>query len=456
MTVATETRIAIHDGSHKRSGASVAELCNQGVLFVQDGNHGEYRPRPEEFCDQGVAFIRAGNMEDGHIDFGSASRINDIALSRIRKGIGKPLDILLSHKGTVGRIALAGHDSPPYVCSPQVTIWRTLDESVIDRYYLLYWMRSGHFRMQLESVKSRTDMADYASLTDQRSFTVPLPKIEEQRRIGAILGSLDDKIELNRRMNRTLEELARAVFKAWFVDFLPVRAKQDGAKSFPGMDADTFTLFPDSLEDSPLGPIPRGWRRQSLLGSACVLSGGTPSTQTKEYWSGDIQWASAKDVSQCDDPFLLKTERLITEHGLNESPTRMIPKHSTVIVARGATTGRMVILGDSMAMNQTCYALHSPEPFFLHLSMQHIVGELLQSSHGSVFNTITTDTLRRTTVIAPPRPIKMAFERTIGPSMELVGTNCRGSQTLAATRDLLLPKLLANGVRGVAEEASCG
>src|SRR5262249_24710350 len=112
--------------------ATVVDLQREGVLLVEDGNHGEYRPRPDEFVDVGTAFIRAADIDDGRILFDRASRINETARRRITKGIGNRGDILLSHKGTVGKIALVPEDAPPFVCSPQTTFWRTLSVDVLD------------------------------------------------------------------------------------------------------------------------------------------------------------------------------------------------------------------------------------------------------------------------------------------------------------------------------------
>ncbi len=243
---------------------TVWELQQDGVLLVEDGNHGEYRPLPHEFIEQGVAFIRAADMtDDGRVLFETASRINSEARARIRKGVGRGGDVLLSHKGTVGRVALAPLDAPDYVCSPQTTFWRVLRLDLIDRRYLYYYLRTHEFKNQLNRVQFETDMAGYVSLTNQRRLKVPLPPLPVQREIAHILGTLDDKIDLNRKMNATLEAMARALFKSWFVDFDPVRAKAEG-RDPAGMDAETAALFPDAFEDSPLGDIPRGWRVMPL------------------------------------------------------------------------------------------------------------------------------------------------------------------------------------------------
>ena len=199
----------------------VSDLQSRGVLLVEDGNHGEYRPRPDEFDDGGTPFIRAADMSNGRVLFDTAGTINEVALDRIRKGIGNPGDILFSHKGTVGKLAKVPLDAPPFVCSPQTTFWRVLKQEELDRDFLYSYMQSAVFVNQWKVWAGETDMAVTWSLTAQRELTVPIPAIEEQKAIAKILSSLDDKIELNRRMNATLEAMAHAFVKAGFVDFNP-------------------------------------------------------------------------------------------------------------------------------------------------------------------------------------------------------------------------------------------
>ena len=236
---------------------TVTELQRDGILLVEDGNHGEYRPRPDEFVNTGVAFIRAADMDGGRVLFSAAAKINEPARQRITKGIGAPGDVLLSHKGTVGKVALVPDDAPPFVCSPQTTFWRTCDERRLDRKYLYAFLRSAGFHTQLETRAGETDMAPYVSLTSQRGLYVTLPPLPEQRAIAHILGTLDDKIELSRRMNETMEAMARALFKSWFVDFDPARAKAEGRN--PGLPKPLADLFPARFVDSGLGEIPEGW-----------------------------------------------------------------------------------------------------------------------------------------------------------------------------------------------------
>lgn len=190
------------------------------------------------------------------------------------------------------------------------------------------------------------------------AFEFLLPPLYEQEAIADLLSALDDKIELNRRTNETLEALARSLFKDWFVDFGPARAKAEGRP--PYLAPELWDLFPDALDDEDK---PMGWTWEPPLALADLISGGTPKTSEPKYWDGGIRWASAKDVSNCGQAFLLETERTITNAGLNNSSTRIIPALSSVVVARGATTGRFCMFGTDIAMNQTCYALRAQDSF---------------------------------------------------------------------------------------------
>ena len=298
---------------------------------------------------------------------------------------------------------------------------------------------------------------DYASCSDKSSvpgvnrndlhrLSVAVPDLPEQRYIAETLGALDDKIELNRRMRRTLESIARAIFKSWFVDFDPVRRKMIGCEVRP--PESIARLFPDSLCDSELGEIPQGWRVGAILDVARLLSGGTPKTGRPEYWNGGIPWASAKDVSQSDASFLIDTDRTVSKRGLEESATQLISALCSVVVARGATTGRMVILGEAMAMNQTCYALSSRlgTPLALYCHLRHEIDNLVLAAHGSVFNTITTRTFEESRTVLPPRQLCEEFDKVVGPFFRCVLASLRESRNLATLRDAILPLLVSGKV----------
>lgn len=277
---------------------------------------------------------------------------------------------------------------------------------------------------------------------------VPCPPREVQDAIVGVLGSLDDRITLLRETNATLEAIAQALFKSWFVDFDPVRAKMAG-RTPEGMDEATVTLFPDALEETELGLVPAGWKVGSILGIAKLLSGGTPKTDRPEYWGGNIPWASAKDVSQASDPVLLTTERTITELGLNGSSTKLVPAYATAVVARGATTGRLVMFGKELAMNQTCYALVSRQntPTVLSLQLRREIGRLVSAAHGSVFDTITTITFEKSVCLLPPEALCTQLEQITRPIFDKIIANVAKAQSLSQLRDALLPRLISGQLR---------
>ena len=277
---------------------------------------------------------------------------------------------------------------------------------------------------------------------------IHLPEIEEQIRIASLLSSLDDCIDLLRETNTTLEALAQAIFKSWFIDFDPVKTKAEGREP-EGMDAETGELFPSEFEESMMGKIPKGWKIGSILDTAKLLSGGTPKTDRPEYWNGAIPWASAKDVSQSKQIFLISSDRSITQAGLKGSNTQVIPTFCTVVVARGATTGRMVVFGEDMAMNQTCYALSSTTrtPFALYCRIRFEIEHLVHAAHGSVFNTITTNTFAGSRTIIPSTLCLQAFEKIISPIFQRILANTVQSLILSSLRDTLLPKLMSGQIR---------
>jgi type I restriction enzyme S subunit len=275
---------------------------------------------------------------------------------------------------------------------------------------------------------------------------LPFPDLakKEQENIGLYASSFDRQIDLKRRMNETLEAISRAIFKDWFVDFGPTRAKVEGRA--PYLAPVIWSLFPDMLDEDGK---PKGWKREPLLKHARLISGGTPKTDVPDYWNGPIAWASAKDVSQCGEAFLLSTERTITPRGLEESSTRMIPKLATVVVARGATTGRYCMLGCEMAMNQTCYALSSlnGRPFWVNCAFESLVQKLIHAAHGSVFDTITTRTIEGAQLVIADDKVLNQFESMVDGLFLKALANVEQSETLSKTRDLLLPKLMSGEIR---------
>jgi type I restriction enzyme, S subunit len=430
---------------------TVAELQAAGQLLVEDGNHGEYRPRPDEFAASGVSFIRAADMADGRVLFESAAFINEVANARIRKGRGKPGDVLLSHKGTVGKVALVPNRCPSYVCSPQTTFWRVLKDGVIDRRYLFTYLQSQDFKNQLASRKGETDMADYVSLTAQRQLTVPLPSIEVQRAIGDQSSMLLDRITLLRETNATLEAIAQALFKSWFVDFDPVRAKMAGRVP-EGMAEATAALFPDALEEAELGLVPKGWSHQPIADMVGGVYDG-PHATPPEAESGGVFLGIKNLTGTALD---LTEIRFIGEAEWAKWTKRVEPRAGDIVFSYEATLGFFALIPPDL---RCCLgrrlALIRPKDedgaghFWFHQFVAPPFQALLakHTIQGATVNRIALKEFPSYPVLVPPPPLRMAFHDVAVGLWSKIQGNQAQAQTFTALRDTLLPRLISGQLR---------
>jgi type I restriction enzyme S subunit len=277
---------------------------------------------------------------------------------------------------------------------------------------------------------------------------VPSPRLAQQRAIAHILGTLDERIELNRRMNETLEAMARAIFQSWFVNFDPVRAKSEGRD--PGLPSHIADLFPDRFQDSELGEIPAGWEVRAIGDLADVVGGSTPSTSNREFWNGGQHcWATPKDLAALSTPVLLDTDRRITDAGVSQISSGLLPA-GTVLLSSRAPIGYLAVAETSTAVNQGFIAMR-PKPgvsnLFLLLWARFAHDEILSRANGSTFLEISKSNFRPIPVVRPDRSTFVAFESVVRPIHGRIVCNERESRTLATLRDTLLPKLISGELR---------
>ena len=316
------------------------------------------------------------------------------------------------------------------------------------------------------------------------AIEIPIPPVNERLLINQILNSLKEKILLNNQINQTLESIAQALFKSWFVDFDPVRAKiaakQEGndpelaamcaisGKSeteleqmaeddFAELQA-TAALFPDELVESELREVPKGWDKYSLSKMITLIGGGTPKRSEPNYWNGDIFWFSVKDVPNEGEVFVITTQEKISELGLNKSSTKLLPVGTTIITARG-TVGKIALVGYEMAMNQSCYGvqgINGVKQFMTYYLIKNAVEVLKKNTHGAVFDTITQSTFDTVTSIKPSIEMMDLFESKVEKIMGHIKNNLYENNSLIALRDTLLPKLLSGelDVSGVQDEVA--
>lgn len=325
------------------------------------------------------------------------------------------------------------------------------NSSEISPGFAAYLIRSPFFRRRFTAFGSGTGIQNL-SQEILGSVPVSLPPLPEQRAIAHILGTLDDKIELNRKMNETLEAMARAIFKSWFVDFDPVRAKMEGrwrkGESLPGLPVHLWDLFPDRLVDSELGKIPEGWRVSTIGAELTTLLGGTPSRVESKYWDGGtIPWINSGKANEFR---IIEASEFITQDGLNNSATKMLPERTTVIAITGATLGQVSLMEISACANQSVVGVPGTSTFpceFVYFWVKENVAELVSSQTGGAQQHINKNNVNALKLLCPSRDVLAAYFEIVNPLFDTIKTNCFESRTLAAIRDVLLPKLLSGEIR---------
>lgn len=411
------------------------------VCYVTDGAHAKVDRQPS-----GVLYLTSKNIGSGQLLLGDVDYITEKDYKRLFSNSAKsqrclsPGDVLVGIIGTFGNAYLYKKEDY-FGVSSAVALLRP-DKSRLEPRFLYYVVTSPAFR-DIHNAYKAGSVQGYTNIPTIKELPVPIPPLPDQRAIAHILGTLDDKIELNRRMNETLEAMARALFKSWFVDFDPVRAKSQGRD--PGLPKPLADLFPASFEDSELGEIPKGWEVKRFSETVDVIGGGTPKTSAPEYWNGNIPWFSVVDAPTESEVWVLDTEKKITQAGVENSSARVLPVGTTILSARG-TVGRTGLVAVPMAINQSCYGLQGKDGskgYFTYYATRQLVSLLKQHAHGSVFNTITRDTLAGVGFVVPSTRLVDAFEASISPALMRMRTSLLESHTLIAQRDTLLPKLIS-------------
>lgn len=393
----------------------------------------------------------------------------DDVFPSISRYIVQKNDIIVSIVGTIGALSLV--DDFYENASLTENCVKLTGLGYHDALYLYYYLSSS--RGQHEISKGTVGAVQpKLPIYNIEKIRVLWPSDSEVRQcIATFLATLDDKIDVNHRINQTLDAMAQAIFKSWFVDFDPVKVKiaakaqgrdpllaaMSSISGKPASELDalppeqhaqlaaTAALFPDEMVESELGEIPRGWAHQPLSRMVNLIGGGTPKRSEAGFWNGTIPWFSVKDAPADQDVFVVDTAEHITDEGLRKSATRVLPVGVTIISARG-TVGRLALVGTPMAMNQSCYGVQGIEgigPYFNYFNLKTAIDALKQNTHGAVFDTITQATFDTVNCVSPCSVARDAFEAAVGPLLSQIKQNLIETRTLVELRDTLLPKLLS-------------
>ena len=370
------------------------------VCEVFDGPHAT--PKKTE-C--GPVYLGIDSItDDGHINPAGFNHLSsEDFIIWTKRVVPKENDVVFTYEATLGRYALIPKDF--YGClGRRIALVRAKDDSINPRWLLYYFLSPGWKSF----IESRTVIGSTVNRIPIKAFPdyeIDMPPRSIQDRIASILGDIDDRIENNKKINDNLLQQAKAIFND----------RYDSAE-----------------EQCPF---------TSLIH---VLGGGTPKTGNPEFWNGDIPFFTPKDVGS---PYTFQTEKTITPTGLEHCNSRLYPKNTSFVTARG-TVGKVSLAGKPMAMNQSCYALASDsiDPILVYFYTLRAVDSLKHKASGAVFDAIVTRDFETEVISVIPEPESKAILALIAPMLEAIHTNAEENIRLATLRDALLPRLMSGEI----------
>ena len=396
----------------------------------------DYRGRTPKKVNSGIPLITAKIVKSGRINTPNEFIREEDYESWMTRGIPKKGDVILTTEAPLGEVAQI--TSNEKIALAQRIITLRSNSSLLDNTFLKYLLQSPIMQWRLSERASGTTVVGIKS-SELRKVNVNIPSLEKQKKIVNILSSLDDKIELNNEMNKTLDEMAQSIFKRWFVDF-----------EFPNEDGEPYKSSGGEMVESELGMIPKGWE-YGLINDTCekIYSGGTPKTSEETYWNGELNWMSSGETR---NNFIIDTEKYITQQGADKSSTKLANRLNTVIASagQGFTRGQTSLLLIDTYINQSLITLKPKYyyEFFNYFNIKRRYGELrnISDSH-SIRGSLTTKMICKLGTILPNIEVLKEFCVIIEPIIIQIENNIRNSQNIAELRNLLLPKLMNGEIK---------
>ncbi len=422
-----------------------AIVAKEGFGLV-DGPFGSNLPA-SSYTESGIPIIRGSNLTLGTSRFRADDFVfvsHDTA-ERLARSLCRPFDIVFTKKGTLGQTGLipeGGLYDLYLLSSNQMKL--TVDRRIADPLFIYYFVSSPASTEKIIRDSEATGVPK-TNVTYLREFSIALPPLPEQRAIAHILGTLDDKIELNRRMNETLEAIARALFKSWFVDFVPVRAKMESRD--PGLPKHIADLFPNSFEDSELGEIPKKWRVEEVGNIAEINARTLSRTDALDL----IDYIEISEVIRGE---IANVARYKT--GTEPSRARRRLSHGDTVLStvRPDREAHFLCLNPPKTfIASTGFAVLTPREgdwafLYTALTRREIGEELGRLADGGAYPAVRPETMGSLRVVVPAhRRIYVAFEKLARPLLERSAQNRAEGKTLAALRDTLLSKLISGDLR---------
>ncbi|EKD86152.1 MAG: hypothetical protein ACD_37C00442G0003 [uncultured bacterium] len=381
-------------------------------------------------------FLNTGDILEGkflHKKWSNTKGIVGQAKKAIKKG-----DILFSEiRPMNSRYAFVDFDADDYVVSTKFMVIKSGDE--INNEYLYKILTYKETLRQFQAIaEARSGTFPQVTFNAIAHFPIKLPPLVEQKEIVGILSSLDNKIELLRKQNETLEQIAQAIFNEWFVEF-----------NFPNEKGEPYKASGGKMIESELGEIPEGWEIDRISDYVTIRGGTTPSTKIKDYWNGNIAWTSPKDLSGLNAMFLLKTEKKITEEGLKKIGSGLLPK-GTLLLSSRAPIGYLAISSIDIAINQGYIAFLSGQYFsnnYMFLWLKANMQKVINAANGSTFLEISKSSFQKIECFVPEEGILKEFDLITQAIFEKISKNLYQIETLSQVRGALLPRLMSGEAR---------
>jgi type I restriction enzyme S subunit len=391
-------------------------IAEHAIIEVQDGNHGEKHPTAADYVDEGIPFLMARDFRNGQVDLDGACKIPKTLSDSLRIGFARTGDVLLTHKGSIGLVAMVPEVSDYVMLTPQVTYYRTNPRKLLNG-YLKYALQSPFFRQQLDSFSAQSTRP-YIGITAQKELQIDVPSVPEQRRIAGTLSAYDELIENNQRRIRILEEMARALYREWFVEF-----------RFPSREKLLRVA-------SPLGNIPKGWEVRTPKDVATVTYGfpfqsekfntdgiGTPVIRIRDIPAGFSPTFTDEDA---DLKYHVRNGHILV--GMDGD------FHMCIWSSGHALQNQRVARFES---NGEIGNLH------LFLALEKPIQEFNKAIVGTTVAHLGDMHIKTIRIVWPPANLRIKAREVLEPISEQIITLKRQVQNLRRTRDLLLPRLLS-------------
>ena len=420
----------------------VRELVDLKILDIpMDGNHGEIHPISKDFVKEGIPFIMSSDINNGNVDFKNCKFLSKKQTLKLRKGFSLYGDVLLTHKASIGRTAINKFKDDEFIMlTPQVTYYRIINDNKLNNKFLKYYFDSSFFQTTIKAWSDAGSTRAYIGITKQLDLPIYLPKIESQQKIADVLSLLDDKIELNNKINIELEQMAKTLYDYWFVQF-----DFPDANGKPYKSSGRKMVWNEELKRE----IPEGWAVKTLLDIANFVNG--------------LACQKFRPNENEDSYRVIKIREMGTGFTENSEfvskkiPEKVVVENGDILFSWSATLDVKMWTGGRGALNQHIFKITSndfPKSYYFfellnylqHFKMQ---AELRKTTMGH----ITQDHLKQSRITNPPMDLINKLDGIIKPILEKKVKLEEENQELSKLRDWLLPMLMNGQVTvGDAEE----